>query len=118
MAEMEVKASLRNYRISAQKARLVADAVRNKGVEEALNILAVSTKKFAGPLSKLLQSAVANAEDKNDTHNAGFDVDRLRVAQISVNEGSSMWRIRARSQGRASWVQKRTSHINVVLNEK
>ena len=117
MAEMEVKASLMNYRISAQKARVVADAVRNKGVEEALNILVVSTKKFAQPLSKLLQSAVANAEDKNDTHNLGFDVDRLKVSKITVDEGSSMWRIRARAQGRASWVQKRTSHIKVVLSE-
>lgn len=105
MAEMELKASLMNYRISAQKARLVADEVRNKGVEEALNILAVSSKKFAAPLSKLLQSAVANAEDQNDTHNAGFDVDRLKVSKIWVNEGSSMWRIRARAQGRASWVR-------------
>ncbi len=115
---MEVKASLRNYRISATKARLVADEVRNKGVEEALNILAVSQKKFAKPLSKLLHSAIANAEDKNDTHSAGFDVDRLKISHISVDEGSSMWRIRARAQGRASWLQKRTSHIRVVLTEK
>jgi len=118
MAEGEVKAALMNYRISAQKARIVADAVRNKGVEEALNILAVSTKKFAQPLSKLVQSAVANAEDKNDTHNAGFDVDRLKISKITVDEGSSMWRIRARAQGRASWVQKRTSHIKLVLSER
>jgi large subunit ribosomal protein L22 len=60
---MEVGASLRGYRISAQKARLVADQVRGKGVEDALNILAVSSKKFAGPLTKLLNSAVANAEE-------------------------------------------------------
>ena len=73
---MEVKASLRNYRISARKARLVSDEVRNKGVEEALNILAVSPKKFAKPLSKLLHSAVANAESKNDSENAGLDVDQ------------------------------------------
>jgi large subunit ribosomal protein L22 len=115
---MDVKASLMGYRISAQKARLVADEVRNKGVEDALNILAVSQKKFAGPLSKLLQSAVANAADQNDTHNAGLDVDRLKITHISVDEGPSMWRIRARAQGRASWLQKRTSHIKVVLSER
>jgi large subunit ribosomal protein L22 len=117
MAGNQVKASLMNYRISAQKARLVADQVRNKGVEEALNILAVSQKGFAKPLSKLLHSALANAEDQNDTHNAGFDVDRLKVSTITVDEGPGMWRIRPRAQGRASWIQKRTSHIKVVLSE-
>ena len=115
---MDVKASLVGYRISAQKARLVADEVRNKGIEEALDILAVSQKRFARPLRKLLQSAVANAEDQNDTQSAGFDVDRLKVSHISVDEGPSMWRIRARAQGRASWLQKRTAHIRVVLSER
>ncbi len=117
MAGTGVKASLMNYRISASKARLVADQVRNKGVEEALNILSVSQKKFAQPLSKLLHSALANAEDQNDTHNAGFDVDRLKISTITVDEGASVWRIRPRAQGRASWIQKRTSHIKVVLSE-
>lgn len=115
---MEVKASLMNYRISASKARLVADQVRSKGVEEALNILAVSQKKFARPLSKLLHSALANAEEKNDTQKADLDVDRLKISQICVDEGPSVWRIRARAQGRASWVQKRTCHIKVVLRER
>jgi large subunit ribosomal protein L22 len=115
---MEVRASLRGYRISAQKARLVADQVRGKGVEDALNILSVSVKKFAAPLSKLLHSAVANAADKNDTHNTGLDVDRLKISTITVDEGPGMWRIRARAQGRASWVQKRTSHVTVVLTER
>ena len=115
---MEVKASLIGFRISAQKARPVVDEIRNKGVEDALNILAVSQKKFAGPLRKLLQSAIANAEDQNDTHNAGFDVDRLKVSHITVDEGPSMWRVRARAQGRANWLQKRTSHIRVVLSER
>jgi large subunit ribosomal protein L22 len=115
---MEVKASLMNYRISARKARLVSDEVRNKGVEEALNILAVSPKKFAQPLSKLLNSAVANAESKNESQNAGLDVDRLKVSQIMVDEGPAVWRIRARAQGRASWIQKRTCHVKVVLTER
>jgi large subunit ribosomal protein L22 len=115
---MEVRASLRGYRISAQKARLVADQVRGRGVEDALNILAVSVKKFAAPLSKLLNSAIANAADQNDTRDAGFDVDRLKISTITVDDGPGMWRIRARAQGRASWTQKRTSHITVVLTER
>jgi large subunit ribosomal protein L22 len=115
---MDVKASLRNYRISAQKARLVVNQVRGKGVEEALDTLAVSNKKFAGPLSKLLRSAVANAEQKNDIQQAGIDVDNLVVKTIAVDEGPSMWRIRPRAQGRATWVQKRSSHTNVVLAER
>jgi large subunit ribosomal protein L22 len=115
---MDVKASLRNYRISAQKARLVVNQVRGKGVEEALDTLAVSNKKFAGPLSKLLRSAVANAEQKNDNHQAGIDVDNLVVKTIAVDEGPSMWRIRPRAQGRATWVQKRSSHVSVVLAER
>jgi large subunit ribosomal protein L22 len=115
---MDVKASLRNYRISAQKARLVVNQVRGKGVEEALDTLAVSNKKFAGPLSKLLRSAVANAEQKNDIQQAGIDVDNLVVKTIAVDEGPSMWRIRPRAQGRATWVQKRSSHVTVVLAER
>jgi large subunit ribosomal protein L22 len=115
---MDVKASLRNYRISAQKARLVVNQVRGRGVEEALDTLSVSNKKFAGPLSKLLRSAVANAEQKNDNHQAGIDVDNLVVKTIAVDEGPSMWRIRPRAQGRATWVQKRSSHVTVVLAER
>ncbi len=115
---MEVKASLKNYRISAQKARLVANQVRGKGVEEALDTLSVSSKRFSGPLSKLLRSAVANAESKNDALRAGIDVDNLVVKTIAVDEGPSMWRIGPRAQGRATWVQKRSSHVTVVLAER
>ncbi len=115
---MDVKASLNGYRISASKARLVADQVRGQGVEDALNLLSLSTKKFAKPLSKLLRSAVANAEQKNDSERAGIDIDRLKVSTVTVDEGPGLWRIRARAQGRASWVQKRTSHITVVLSER
>jgi large subunit ribosomal protein L22 len=115
---MEVKASLKGYRISAQKARLVVDQVRGRGVEEAINLLSLSNKKFSRPLEKLLRSAVANAEVKNDTQSAGIDVDNLFVKTVQVDEGTSMWRIRARAQGRASWVQKRSSHVTVVLAER
>lgn len=115
---MSVRASLRNYRVSAQKARLVADLVRGRRIEEALDVLGQSSKRVAVPIAKLLRSAVANVEDRNRSQKAGIDIDNLIVQTINVDEGPSMWRIRARAQGRASWVQKRTSHITVVLDEK
>lgn len=114
---MDVSARLRNYRVSAQKARLLADEVRGKGVEEALAILDLSSKRFSGPLAKLIRSALANAEDHNNRDKAGIDVDNLVVGKITVDQGSSMWRIRARAQGRANWIQKKTSHVAVVLSE-
>ncbi len=115
---MEVKAALNNYRVSARKARLVADQIRGRGVEDALNLLTLSPKRVSDPIAKLLRSAVANAEQKNENQHAGIEIDNLVVAQIFVDEGSSLWRIRPRAQGRASWVQKRTSNINVVLAER
>ncbi len=115
---MVVRASLNGHRVGAQKARLVVNEIRGLGVEEALNVLSLSSKRFAGPLAKLLRSAVANAEDKNDNQQAGIDVDRLVVSTITVDEGPSMWRIRPRAQGRASWIQKRTSHIRLELDER
>jgi len=114
---MSVSARLQNYRVSPQKARLLANEIRGKGVEDALAILDLSTKGFARPLAKLLRSALANAEDKNNRDKAGIDVDNLVVGTITVDQGASMWRIRPRAQGRASWVQKRTSHVEVVLSE-
>ena len=113
-----VRASLMNHRVSAQKARLVAGQVRGLGVEDALNQLSVSNKRCAGPLAKLLRSAVANAAYKNDEKQAGIDIDKLVVSTITVDEGPSMWRIRPRAQGRANWIQKRTSHIHVELGER
>jgi large subunit ribosomal protein L22 len=113
-----VHASLRNHRISARKARLVARSVCGLGVEDALNRLALSNKRVAAPLAKLLRSAVANAESRNDEREASIDVDRLFVRDITVNEGPTMWRIRPRAQGRATWIQKRTSHISVELAER
>ena len=114
---MEVRAKLSNYRVSPQKARLVANEIRGKGVEDALAILDLSSKRFALPLAKLVRSALANAEEKNTRDKAGIDVDNLIVGTITVDQGPSMWRIRPRAQGRASWVQKKTSHVNVVLSE-
>jgi large subunit ribosomal protein L22 len=114
---MEVKAKLRNYRVSARKARLLADEIRGKGVEDALTILELSSKRFAKPLAKLVRSALASAEDKNERDKAGIDVDNLVVDKIMVDQGASMWRIRARAQGRAAWIQRRTSHVSIVLAE-
>lgn len=115
---MDVKATLNNYRVSAQKARLVVNQIRGKGVEDALNLLTLSPKRVADPIAKLLRSAVANAEQKNENQQAGIEIDNLVVSTIFVNEGPSMWRIRPRAQGRASWIQKRTANINVVLSER
>ena len=115
---MAVKARLSNYRVSARKARLLADQIRGKGVEEALSILDLSNKRFARPLAKLVRSALANAEDKNNREQAGIDIDNLVVHRITVDQGPSMWRIRARAQGRAAWIQRKTSHVQVVLSEE
>ena len=115
---MDVEAKLNNFRMSAQKARLVADQIRGKSADQALATLQLSPKKFARPLEKLLRSALANAEEKNNRASAGIDVDNLFVSRITVDEGSSAWRIRARAQGRAAWIQKKTSHIQVVLSEE
>jgi len=115
---MSTTAYLKNYRVSPRKARLLADQIRGKGVEEALVILDLSTKRFARPLAKLVRSALANAEEKNTRERAGIDVDNLIVGQITVDQGPSMWRIRPRAQGRATWLQKRTAHVRVVLSEE
>jgi large subunit ribosomal protein L22 len=109
---MRAEAKLKYARISAQKARLVADQIRGQHVERALNDLAFSTKKGAGILRKVLESAIANAE-----HNEGADVDELRVVEVQVNEGPTMKRIRARAKGRAARICKRTSHISVTVAE-
>ena len=107
---MEVVAQHKGARLSAQKARLVADQIRGKGVEDALNILTFSTKKAAQLIKKVLDSAIANAE-----HNDGLDVDDLRVATIYVDEGITMKRIQPRAKGRADRIMKRTCHITVKV---
>ncbi len=114
---MELKAKLRNYRVSARKARLLADEIRGRGIEDALTILDLSNKRFAKPLAKLVRSALASAEERNERDRAGIDVDNLVVDRIVVDQGASMWRVRARAQGRAAWIQRRTSHVSIVLAE-
>ncbi len=110
---METAAKLKGARISAQKARLVANQIRGKGVEEALDILAFSSKKAAGLIKKVLESAIANAE-----HNEGADVDELKVSTIFVDEGMTMKRIKPRAKGRADRILKRTCHITVKVSEQ
>ena len=110
---MEVSARLKGAKISAQKARLVADQIRGKGVGEALDILNFSTKKGAHLVRKLLESASANAE-----HNEAADVDELSVARIFVDEGMTMKRIRPRAKGRADRILKRTCHITLAVADK
>ncbi|MEJ2419992.1 MAG: 50S ribosomal protein L22 [Exilibacterium sp.] len=107
---MEVAAKLRGARLSAQKARLVANQIRGKDVEEALDILAFSPKKGAAIIKKVLESAIANAE-----HNEGADVDELKVSTIFVDEGLTMKRIKPRAKGRADRILKRSCHITVKV---
>ena len=115
---MESRAQLKYYRSSPRKVRLVADMIRGKPVQDAINALRFTRKSASLPLRKLIESAVANAEQKNENQQAGIEIDDLVVSTICVDEGPSMWRIRPRAQGRASWVQKRASHITVVLAER
>lgn len=110
---MEVAAKLKGAKISAQKARLVADQIRGQHVGAALNILNFSSKKGAHLVRKLLESAIANAE-----HNEGADVDELSVARIFVDEGVTMKRIRPRAKGRADRIMKRTCHITLAVADK
>ena len=110
---MEVTAKLRGARLSAQKARLVADQVRGKPVAEALDLLTFSPKKSAKLVKKVLQSAIANAEENN-----GMDIDELRVSTICVDEGMTLKRIKPRAKGRADRILKRTCHITVKVAEK
>lgn len=113
-----VTAKLKGVRGSARKARLVADLIRGKGVEDALHILAQTPRRASAPMAKLLRSALANAEQKNDREKSGIDVDNLVVREVRVDEGPSSWRIRPRAQGRAYWIQKRSSHYTLVLGER
>ncbi len=110
----EAKAVARFVRVPAQKARLVADLIRGQNVNTALVQVQLSRRQAARVMEKVLKSAMANA-----TQNHGVrDVDRLVVAQASVDEGPSMKRIQPRAMGRAFRIKKRTSHITIVVRER
>jgi len=107
---METRASLRGVRLSAQKGRLVADLVRGKRVDQALNILTFCPKKGAKIVKKVLESAIANAE-----HNDGADIDELKVTTIYVEKGTVLRRFSARAKGRANRILKPTCHIYLAV---
>lgn len=110
---MEVKAKLRNVNVGSQKARILADMVRGKDVSDALSILAFMPQKPAFHLKKLIESAVANADQKKVV-----DIDNLYIKHVSVDMGPSLRRFRPRAQGRATPVKKKSSHINIILDER
>ena len=110
---MEVKASLKYAKVGTQKARLVADLVRGMDVNEAIKTLTFNKKKTSDLVKKLIESAVANAEQKQV-----IDIDNLYVKTITVDKGPDAKRFQPRAQGRAFQIRKKQSHINVVLDER
>ncbi|MBM4764936.1 50S ribosomal protein L22 [Bacillus sp. B15-48] len=110
---MQAKAVARTVRIAPRKARLVLDLIRGKQVGEAVAILKLTPKAVSPIVEKVLKSALANAE-----HNYEMDVNNLVVTQAYANEGPTLKRFRPRAQGRASAINKRTSHITIVVSEK
>jgi large subunit ribosomal protein L22 len=107
---METQAIARGVRLSVDKGRLVADLIRGKKVDQAIQILAFTQKKAAGIVKKALESAVANAE-----HNDGADIDELRVKTIYVEQGATLKRFSARAKGRGNRISKPTCHIFVTV---
>jgi large subunit ribosomal protein L22 len=107
---MQTKASLRGVRLSCDKGRLVADLIRGKKVDQALNILTFTQKKAAVIVKKVLESAIANAE-----HNDGADIDELKVTSIYVEQGATLKRFSARAKGRGNSISKPTCHIFMTV---
>ncbi|RPF56586.1 50S ribosomal protein L22 [Abyssicoccus albus] len=110
---MESKAMARTIRIAPRKVRLVLDLIRGKDVQEAIAILKLTNKEASPVVEKVLMSAIANAE-----HNYDMDIDNLMIKEAFANEGPTLKRFRPRAQGRASKINKRTSHIHVTVVEK
>ena len=111
---MEVTARLRYLQASPQKVRLVVDQIRGKGVQDASNLLALSKKAAARPVAKLLKSAIANAENRDEA----IDLDRLYVKEAFVDGGPTLKRIRAQPMGRAFRILKRQSHVTITLDTR
>jgi large subunit ribosomal protein L22 len=110
---MEVTAKLKNAQLSAQKGRLVADMIRNIPVSTALGILKFTPKKGAQLMLKLLESAIANAENNN-----GADIDELIVGTVFVDEATTLKRMSPRAKGRANRICKRTCHITIKVSDE
>ncbi len=109
---MEARAKATFERVAPRKVKIVLDLIRNKPADEAMAILKFTPKAACEPVAKLLKSAMANAENNHD-----MDVSRLYVAECSVSQGPTLKRIRPRAHGRAFRINKKTSHINLVLKE-
>lgn len=110
---MEVTAKLKNASLSAQKGRLVADMIRNTSVSSALNVLRFTSKKGARLMLKVLESAIANAENNN-----GVDIDELKISSICVDEASTLKRVMPRAKGRANRISKRSCHITIIVSDE
>ncbi len=110
---MEVQAKLRHYRMAPRKARLVTDMINGMDVEKAINTLQLTPKKCAPVIKKLVESAVANADQRGD-----MDVDALYIRSVFVDEGPTMRRFQPRAMGRATRINKRSSHITVILDDE
>ncbi|WP_343183489.1 50S ribosomal protein L22 [Buchnera aphidicola] len=109
---MKIIAKYKKSRSSAQKLRLIADVIRGKKVDQAIDILNFSKKKASMLIKKVLESAISNAE-----HNYGLDIDLLNINKILIDEGPTMKRMMPRAKGRADQILKRTSHITIVLSD-
>mgnify|MGYP001393814230 FL=1 len=109
---METRAYLKGTRLSPQKAALVADQIRGKRVDEALDFLIFNKQKGSAIMKKLLESAIANAENNNNS-----DIDKLSIKTVIVNQGMRLKRMKARARGRADRIIKPTCHIEIVLTE-
>ena len=107
---METRATLRGVRLSVDRGRLVADLIRGKKVDQALNILQFTQKKAAVIIKKVVESAIANAE-----HNDGADIDELKITSIFVEQGASLKRFTARAKGRGNQIRKPTCHVYVTV---
>ncbi len=109
---METRAYLKGTRLAPQKAALVADQIRGKKVDEALDFLIFNKQKGSAIIKKLLESAIANAENNNNS-----DIDKLSIKTVIVNQGMRLKRMKARARGRADRIIKPTCHIEIVLTE-
>ena len=109
---MQTTAILRSVRLSPQKGRLIADMIRGQSVERALEILQFNLRRSAKRMKKVLESAIANAEN-----NQGADVDELRVQTVLIDAGPTLKRFHARAKGRGARILKRTSHITITVSD-
>ena len=110
---METRAYLKGTRLSPQNAALVADQIRGKSVDEAMDFLVFNKQKGSAVMKKLLESAIANAENNNNS-----DIDKLSVKSVIVNQGMRLKRMKARARGRADRIIKPTCHIEIILMEE